>query len=1032
MAKGDYTSKTRVLEGDTPTSDFVTLYTKDTGSFPGGEWFFKGDDGVENTLKGADGTPTPVVVVSDMNVVSDITTALGVLAGSTNGQLFTVVDAINIGLYTWFDATITPDEAYVVAGSSGTFIGTGPRWINARTSSNADFNQMRNFYSDKAAMEAALPVADWHGIMPAHSHEDDFGNVIGQSWTVHAAEFIEYLTTANHSGTLFTGLMDGGIMSVEPLDATRFQVTGGRGIIADFTDTSGNVTIQYPFWDQFDDETVILGDFFTTVAIDWNPTTGVASLIKRSGGIFTPEEHRQYIVLGSLNHSNGTSISQAINNPIPTFNMIHNIMDWVRVVGGQETGLAVNLSNSNLTWSTDAGTFTLPNVNYANNRLSPSTVTYASDNPVTFNYNSQNGGGGWDVDQTTTIVPDFYDTGAPPLTAVPAGKWTIQPDFHLGSANFHVLQRGQAVFDSKSEAMSEINTQTATMLRNPDLINFEIDGYFVVQQGATDLTDSATAVYIGVVNQESVIVADDTKQPNYTNVVHVDATQAQIDGIVYQTYAAAVAYILALPGSPSYFDAWDIVMHGSVTAAGFVLNPYIRPIGLQGQNALMIGDWTTTGTNAFQSHRMFNISTGSIDPAAGVTVNAVDCVFNDQETTVNSGTLFMNRSLLFDLDNNADISSMTLIMEGTSQAVVTDAGAITLYGESYLTITGTSVGFLQAYLGAQIYLNNAVTVAGGFLYNAEIYGVDFTALSLVEANISTSSLTGNRLKLLIASYPSIASLRVMTLSANMEMIDTIIYDLDIDPDSNTLSTIGCQLGLGTEDLDVNSNGTWTNRGDVYDGTASGLAATDMQGAIDELETTKASTTHAVTHSDGGSDEITVEDLATDSTDTSLVLNPDGSGGLSFGPGGITVVHTDKASDTSRANDATPSADPDLNPAIDALTTYIVHGEIFAFSVNQTPDIQVGFDIPTGTTMAIGMIGSRDGAATAQHGAKFTTSGQVQNVNIAAATVSIMSFDGEITVGATSGNLEFIWAQNNSNANNTVVQALSYLEVSPRT
>lgn len=39
--------------------------------------------------------------------------------------------------------------------------------------------------------------------------------------------------------------------------------------------------------------------------------------------------------------------------------------------------------------------------------------------------------------------------------------------------------------------------------------------------------------------------------------------------------------------------------------------------------------------------------------------------------------------------------------------------------------------------------------------------------------------------------------------------------------------------------------------------------------------------HASTHSDGGSDEVTVENLATASTDTSQVLTPDGSGGLQF-------------------------------------------------------------------------------------------------------------------------------------------------------
>lgn len=47
-------------------------------------------------------------------------------------------------------------------------------------------------------------------------------------------------------------------------------------------------------------------------------------------------------------------------------------------------------------------------------------------------------------------------------------------------------------------------------------------------------------------------------------------------------------------------------------------------------------------------------------------------------------------------------------------------------------------------------------------------------------------------------------------------------------------------------------------------------------------------THASTHSDGGADEVTVENLATASTDVSTALRPDGAGGLAFSD----VAHAD--------------------------------------------------------------------------------------------------------------------------------------------
>jgi hypothetical protein len=55
-------------------------------------------------------------------------------------------------------------------------------------------------------------------------------------------------------------------------------------------------------------------------------------------------------------------------------------------------------------------------------------------------------------------------------------------------------------------------------------------------------------------------------------------------------------------------------------------------------------------------------------------------------------------------------------------------------------------------------------------------------------------------------------------------------------------------------------------------------------------------THAASHSDGGADELTVENQATASTNKQDVLKPDGSGGLEFGPvGEINTLSTNDGS-----------------------------------------------------------------------------------------------------------------------------------------
>ncbi len=67
-----------------------------------------------------------------------------------------------------------------------------------------------------------------------------------------------------------------------------------------------------------------------------------------------------------------------------------------------------------------------------------------------------------------------------------------------------------------------------------------------------------------------------------------------------------------------------------------------------------------------------------------------------------------------------------------------------------------------------------------------------------------------------------------------------------------------------------------------------LAAPGAPGVTDITITGGVPGAHAPTHSDGGGDEITVEDLATGSTDVSAALRPDGAGGLAMSD----VAHAD--------------------------------------------------------------------------------------------------------------------------------------------
>lgn len=88
------------------------------------------------------------------------------------------------------------------------------------------------------------------------------------------------------------------------------------------------------------------------------------------------------------------------------------------------------------------------------------------------------------------------------------------------------------------------------------------------------------------------------------------------------------------------------------------------------------------------------------------------------------------------------------------------------------------------------------------------------------------------------------------------------------------------LYLGTQGDDT-SDWQQVQAAHVGNTPAGGIAATDVQAAINELDTEKASTTHASTHSAGGSDEVNVEDLGSGGSTAGQLLQDDGDGTVSW-------------------------------------------------------------------------------------------------------------------------------------------------------
>jgi hypothetical protein len=93
-----------------------------------------------------------------------------------------------------------------------------------------------------------------------------------------------------------------------------------------------------------------------------------------------------------------------------------------------------------------------------------------------------------------SVDPDNLDDLAGGLTALGNNKWAIHRIYSFTSNNVK-MQRGQNEYDSKAEALAAI--QTETFVTEPSIAaNGLLRAFLILQKGATDLSDSSTAVFI--------------------------------------------------------------------------------------------------------------------------------------------------------------------------------------------------------------------------------------------------------------------------------------------------------------------------------------------------------------------------------------------------------------------------------------------------------------------------------------------------------------------------------------------------------
>ncbi len=244
------------------------------------------------------------------------------------------------------------------------------------------------------------------------------------------------------------------------------------------------------------------------------------------------------------------------------------------------------------------------------------------------------------------------------------------------------------------------------------------------------------------------------------------------------------------------------------------------------------------------------------------------------------------------------------------------------------------------------------------------------------------------------------------------------------PSVGTWDHVAMKFNASSNQLDIGINNGTRNTldaiGDIYNGTArfevgaentEGTILDRMDGDIDELRVIKQSVSDAWWKAE-------YENL-NDPASFALEQTPENSAPME------SAIR--KSADQNMTSTTTLGNDNDFFFTLEANKSYVLTSGIFASSASATPDLVIGFGLPTGATMDIGYIAQGGNNRVAD---LLETSNVASSlIPIPASGLTIIQAFGTIATGGSGGTLRFKWAQNTSNATATTIKAGSFISVS---
>ena len=290
------------------------------------------------------------------------------------------------------------------------------------------------------------------------------------------------ITDITDNVALSTGVLTGGVLSTGA-GAAEYSISDGTGIIVDETGAITEVS--------WTGKSNITPANIATNLLTWVSIDNAGNVVEMTSPC-TPAGRRAEICLGVIVHVNLTTVDAVNNEQSVAFNPGATAYDLAGALGFiNVSGNVFSANGANLNLNKSVGEIFATGSNYPISATNPHIKTLAVLSALTFQYRYSDGSNGA---TGTAITPSVLDDGAGGTTAVTNNRWSVQRIYSFVSNNVKI-QLGVEEFTTKDNAIAGIASE-AYVTEQSIADNGLLRGWLVVQEGATDLSDTSQAQFI--------------------------------------------------------------------------------------------------------------------------------------------------------------------------------------------------------------------------------------------------------------------------------------------------------------------------------------------------------------------------------------------------------------------------------------------------------------------------------------------------------------------------------------------------------